>query len=94
MSLESRLAIDRVSVLKKGMIHIAQILNGTIAAIMRVVKAAFGADVDIMSDELEEILSNAEDKEKIINAINEIKKTDKEEITITLHNKEELTLIR
>ncbi len=66
---------------------IKQITN----AVGNVIGSFFHSDLDVMSTEARKILSNPEDKEKYIQAIKTLQ-TEKE-ATITLSNKETITLV-
>ncbi|HEY4323115.1 MAG TPA: hypothetical protein VGN20_03995 [Mucilaginibacter sp.] len=53
----------------------------------------FGSDMDVMSDDAKKIFSNKEDRQKYIDAVEELRKENKKEVEITLSNKETVTLI-
>lgn len=63
-------------------------------ALKNVIKTFFSSDLDIMSDEVRQILSNPEDAKKYKNAVKEIEKNNLPSITITLSDKSELTLVQ
>ncbi len=63
-------------------------------AIKRVIKTFFSSDLDVMSDEVREILSNPEDAKIYRDAVNQIEKGKEKEVTITLSNKNQLTLVQ
>jgi len=57
------------------------------------IKLFFSDDLDVMSTEVREILANPRDAQKYISAINRIKNGE-QEVTITLSNQKEFTLIQ
>ena len=59
-----------------------------------VIKTFFSSDLELMSDEVKQILSNPEDAEKYRNALKEIKEDSSKEVTIELSNHDHLTLIQ
>lgn len=62
-------------------------------ALNRVIEIYFNSDLDVMSSEAKEILSNPEDRRKYIEAVDRLKKNHGLEETITLSNKREITLV-
>ena len=63
-------------------------------AIKSVIRTLFVPDMDVMSDEVRQILANPEDAKKYKEAINDLAKGEKKEVTIELSNKTQLTLIQ
>jgi len=62
-------------------------------AVGNVIESYFSSDLDIMSHEAKRILSNPEDKKKYMDAVEKLKNSEEKEVTITLSNHEEITLI-
>lgn len=62
------------------------------SAVKSVLDSYFSSDMDVMSSEAREIFSNPEDKEKYLEAIKKLRGASHQE-TITLSNKEEITLV-
>ena len=63
-------------------------------AIKNVIKTFFASDLEVMSDEVRQILSNREDAEKYKDAVKKIEEDKLPSITITLSDERELTLIQ
>lgn len=63
-------------------------------AIRNVVKVLFASDIDVMSDEVRQILSNPEDAKKYKDAVRQIEEDTTHSVTITLSNNKQLTLIQ
>ncbi len=61
--------------------------------IKTVLRSLFYSDLDVMSDEVREILANADDAKKYMEAVNKIEKGENE-VKITLSNHKQLTLIQ
>lgn len=62
-------------------------------AVGNVIETYFSSDLDVMSHEAKRIMSNPEDKKKYLEAVEKLKNPEQKEITITLSNREEITLI-
>ena len=62
-------------------------------AIKEMIKSFFVSDLDVMSEEVKEILSNPEDAEKYKKAVEEIK-GGKQTSTVLLSNNKEITLVQ
>jgi len=62
-------------------------------AVGNVIETYFSSDLDVMSQEAKRILSNPEDKKKYMDAVEKLKNPEQKEVTITLSNHEEITLI-
>ena len=61
-------------------------------ALGNVLRASFDSDMDLMSDDVKRIISNEEDRKIYRDAIEKLKMTGGSE-TITLSNKETMTLV-
>jgi hypothetical protein len=63
-------------------------------AIKSVINTFLSSDLDVMSDEVREILSNPADAKIYKEAVEKIEKGEEKEVTIQLSNKSKLTLIQ
>ncbi len=62
-------------------------------AVKNVLRTFFASDLDVMSDEVREILSNPEDAQKYKDAVRQIE-SGETEVTIKLSGNRELTLVQ
>ncbi len=69
------------------------VLSQITGALKTVLRSFFASDLDVMSDEVREILSNPDDAKKYMDAVNQIE-NGQNEVTITLSNNKQLTLIQ
>lgn len=70
------------------------IFNQIINAVGNVIGSFFSNDMDVMSPEARRILSNPEDREKYMEAVQFLKEhPEKKQKEITLSNNEKLTLV-
>lgn len=63
------------------------------SATRRLLKAAFVSEYEIMSDEVREILSNPEDREKFMDAVDKIKNSGSQKESVKLEDGTILTLV-
>ncbi len=82
---------QRISLTKSQ--HMKLVLYQIKDAIINVMRTFFTSDLDVMSDEVREILSNPEDAKLYREAVNKIEK-GQNEVTIELSNKNKLTLVQ
>lgn len=71
--------------------EVIKLISATLGSILG---SYFNSDMDVMSDEAKKIFSNKEDRQRYIDAVEELQKSpDKKEKTITLSNNEQITLV-
>lgn len=70
------------------------ILETITHAVRNVIRTFFASDLDVMSDEVRQILSNPDDAKKYRQAIDDIRTGKEKEVTIQLSNKRSLTLVQ
>lgn len=61
-------------------------------AIVSILQNVFTSDLDVMSDEVRQILSNPEDAKKYREAVKELRDGEKDTVTIQLSDRRSLTL--
>lgn len=62
-------------------------------AVGKILRSSFTSDMEVMSSEAKAIFSNEEDRLKYIDAVKLLNKNPEEKQTITLSNKETITLV-
>ncbi|WP_346236908.1 hypothetical protein ABDK00_013295 [Niabella insulamsoli] len=70
-----------------------EVLKNILAATSNTWQDIFSSHSEIMSDEVKKILSNPKDKEEYYEALQQLEKKEKEEVTIKLSDGNSLTLV-
>ena len=70
-----------------------EVINLITQRLVDILGSLFGSDMDVMSQDAKNIFANKEDRQKYIEAVEKLRSSDQKEETITLSNKETVTLV-